>query len=414
MKTKEVVFPSGVGRGLGFRQEAGRRDRYLAPWSLNVRLEDFSGRMRGGSFTPSAAAGVATSRNRYLVDGSGNTVTDSDGNQIVVGVEVSATHSAESVFADPGPNAPPSHPAQCIYRGRFIRPSGGLIYGSRIRDYTDWGLGADISDPGRPFVIQLGEAGEIGEDVVALVPHKDGYMLAATASTLWVVSGDPTAGGGLRNISRDVGMVGARAWCRDHLDRYFFLSSHGLYTVSPSGEGLQALSEPVIPEHLSGVADSNTVLEYDHETRGVYIHIPTAGVSWMFDTEQGSFWPIKVGYPGSHVAMGPIMLGNGSTYGRLLQLHGITAKGSVPVVWRVLIADTAEQVAENAKLAIETLAAGNIPANVHSTGTWSSGVNHRSYPRARGKYMILLLSAGSGNWAYEGANAVVEPSGAWR
>jgi hypothetical protein len=177
---------------------------------------------------------------------------------------------------------------------------------------------------------------------------------------------------------------------------------------------LQAISNEVIPEHLNGVTDVNTVLEYDLATNGVYIHIPTAAVSWLYDTARQAFWPFKTGHSGSYVAMGPIQLGNGSSYGRLIQLHGITASGSVNVTWRVMVADTAEQVSVNAKAAIEALIAGNTPTNIHSSGTWAAGVNHRSYPRARGKYMILLISAATGNWAWEGANAVIEPSGQWR
>lgn len=415
MAVKEIYWPVGVNRRGTFRQDAGRRERYYAPWSTNVRLEDFTNRLRGGSWTPSAAGTIASSQNLYLTDSSGNRITDASGNQIVVGVQVSTIHSADNVFADPGPNAPASHAAQCIYRGRFVRPSGAIIYASRQGDYTDWDYGKDISDSGRAFIIQLAEAGEIGGNVTALIPHKDAYMLAATSSSLWVVQGDPTADGTLRNISRDVGIINAKAWCRDHLDRYYFLSSHGLYTVGPSGDGLQALSEDVIPEHLTGVTDVNTVLQYDHGTGGVYIHIPTAAVSWFFDTERGGFWPFKVGHTGSYIAMGPIMLGNGNSFGRLIQLHGILAQSSTTVTWRVLVADTAEQVCANAKTAIEALVAGNTPANIHSSGTWTgTGANHRSYPRARGKYMALLLSAASGNWAFEGASAVVEPSGAWR
>lgn len=413
MPIKEILFPSGVNRRLSFRQEAGRRDRYFSPWALNCRLEDFQGRLRGGSWTPSAASTVAATQNNYFVSGSSSIVDDS-GNRIIAGSGVAATHSGGVVYVDPGANAPVSHAAQCVYRDRFICPSGKLIFASRQGSYSDWSLSSDVSDMMRPFVIQLSEAGEIGGDIVSLIPHKDAFLLAATSGSLWVVQGDPTADGTLRNISREVGMVGAKAWCRDHLDRYYFLSSHGLYTVSASGDGLQAISEDVVPEQLTGVANTGTVLEYDHETRAVYIHIPNAAVSWMFDTERMGFWPFKVGNSSSHVAMGPVQLGNGVTYGRLIQLHGITAAGSVNVTWRVMVADTAEQVSINAKAAIEALVAGGTPGNVHSSGVWSAGVNHRCYPRARGKYMILLISAASGNWAWEGASAVVEPSGAWR
>ena len=348
------------------------------------------------------------------MNSNGDRITDNNGNYIIASSGVAAVHSGGVVYVDPGSNAPASHAAQCVYRDRFVRPSGRVIFASRQSRYSDWSLSSDVSDFMRPFVIQLSEAGEIGTDIVALIPHKDAYLLAATSDSLWVAQGDPAESGTLRNITRDVGMVGAKAWCRDHLDRYYFLSARGLYTVSASGEGLQALSEDVIPEHLTGVADVNTVLEYDHDSRSVRVHIPSAYVSWMFDTERQAFWPMKVGYAGSHVALGPVRLGDGNTYGRLIQLHGITGTGSVNVTWRVLVADTAEQVSINAKAAIESIMSGSTPTNVHSSGTWSAGISHRCYPRARGKYMVLLISAASGSWAWEGANAVIEPSGAWR
>lgn len=385
MAVKEIVWPNGCGRGLSFRQEVGKRERYTCPWSTNVRTQDFTGRLRGGSWTPPAATET-----------------------------VGVVHSGGYVVADPGNDAPgDSSNVDCIYRDRFIRPVSQAIYASRQGDYTDWSMSADISDVGRPFVIQLSEAGELGGDITALIPHKDAYLLAATSSSLWVVRGDPVADGGLQNISRDVGIVGARAWCRDHLDRYYFLSSHGLYTVSASGDGVQGLSEDVIPEELTGVTDEDTVLEYDHATRGVRIYIPSAEVSWLFETDQKAFWPFKVGYAGSHVAIGPLQMNDKETYGRLLRLHGITAASSADVTWRVLVADTAEQVSVYAKAAIEALVDGDSPSNVHSSGTWIAGVNHRSYPRARGLFMILLLSA-SGTWGWEGAVCFTEPSGKWR
>jgi hypothetical protein len=106
-------------------------------------------------------------------------------------------------------------------------------------------------------------------------------------------------------------------------------------------------------------------------------------------------------------------MNDGSSFGRLIRMHGITASSSADVTWRILVADTAEQVAANAKAAIESLVTSSSPSNVHSSGTWTEGINHRSYPRARGVFMILLLSS-SGEWGWEGASCVTEPSGAWR
>lgn len=384
MATKELEFPNGVSRGGSFRQEAGKRDRPACPWAINCRTDDFTGRARGGSWTPPASTET-----------------------------VGVVHSGGYVVAT-GTGAPgTSSNKDCIYRDRFIRPVSQAIYASRLGDYTDWSMSSDLSDLIRPYVIQLSEAGELGGNITAIIPHKDAYLLAATSGSLWVVQGDPVADGGMQNISRDVGIVGARAWCRDHLDRYYFLSSHGLYTVGASGEGLQALSEGPIPDELTGVTDADTVLEYDHETRSVRIYIPTADVNWLFETEQNAFWPFVVDYSSSHVAIGPVRLNDGETFGRLLRLHGITAASSANVTWRVLVADTPEQVSVNAKAAIESLVDGDTPANIHSSGCWTAGVNHRNYPRARGLFMILLLSS-AGTWGWESAVCFTEPSGKWR
>lgn len=360
MAQKEIIFPAGVNRRLSFRQEVGRRDRYFAPWATNVRLEDvLTERLRGGSFTGISAA---------------------------------------------------ARPASIVYRGRTLTFSGRAITASRVGDSTDTTLSSDVSDMLRPALFQFSEAETQGADVVALVPHKDHYLLQFSASETWVQAGDPL-NGPRRRISDEVGIIGADAWCVAH-DTVYFLSSDGLYSVGADGSGLKALSENALPVELTGIADATATLTYQHSDRGVYIH--TTGTDWHYDTAHEGFWPFDTGHTGSYVAFGPFQLGSKGTFGRLNQLHGITADSSVDVTWRVLVADTAEQVAINAKTAIETLVASGSPTNIHSSGTWSAGVNNRAYPRSRGKFMILILSATTGNWAFEGAHAITEQSGAWR
>jgi len=418
MATKEILFPSGVNRRLSFRQETGRREQYFSPWSVNCRLEDFRGRLRGGSFVPPTASSPPATQSSTVIDANGNyfvNVIGSGGSSISTVTGNASSHSGGVIYAPtPASGGTPVHPAQCVYRDRLFVPNGKVINVSRMGAYSDWSLSSDFSDLSRPTVMQLSEAGEVGKNIVALIPHKDAFLLAATSDSMWVLQGDPVAEGSLRNISRHVGMVGPKAWCRDHLDNYFFLSKYGLYSVSASGEGLQAISEDVIPEDLVDVTNQNTTVSYDHKSRSIYVRIPGSFVSWMYDIENQGFWPFKDGV-GSHVAIGPIRLGDGNSYGRLIQLHGMTAAGSVNVTWRIMLADTAEQVAINAKSLIDSLTGnGGSSSGVHSTGVWTPGVNHRSYPRARGKYMMLILSANSGNWAWEGASAVIMPSGAWR
>lgn len=360
-KTLQIEFPAaGVVRRLGLRTERGRGP-FPAPWAVNVRLEEsLTSRLRGGSFVAQA----------------------------------------------------PVSKASPVYRDRAIVLDGKTIAASRLGSHSDFSISADLSDSLRATVFQLSEAGEQGGDVVAVVPHKDAAMLCFTAGETWVLRGDPTTGT-LTNVSREVGIVGASAWCRNH-DTIFFLSSLGLYAVGADGSGLRPVSDEKVPVELTGVVDASCVLDYYHADGGVYIH-RSSGVSWFYDTARDGFWPFQRSTAASHVLMGPFQLGQqGGFHGRVLNLHGNTAAGSADVVWALVPGDTAEEAAANGKAAIEAaLAGGDYTGYVTATGTWTVGRSHMAYPRIRAMSVCLWLSS-AGAWAFESASLTASASGAWR
>lgn len=361
-KTLEIQFPAaGVIRRWGLRAAAAGRGPFPSPWATNVRLEDsLTERLRGGSFTGVSAG------------------------------------PAEDI----------------VYRNRLITFEDNAIIASRIGDHTDTSLSTDVSDLKRPMVFQLSEAGEVGGNVIALIPHKDQFLLGFTADQTWVLAGDPTAGR-LRNVSQEVGIIAARAWARNH-DIIYFLSSRGIYSVAADGSGFQEVSDEKIPQELEDVVDANCVLNYNHADRGLYIHLPSADVSWMYDTGRDGFWPFDLDTTDSHVLIGPFRLGSENHFGRVLNLHGIIASGSADVTWRLVIGDTAEAAAANGKAAIEAALAGNdFSAYVESEGTWSAGRAHMAYPRSRAIWCCLWL-ASEGTWAYEGVAMGAMLSGKWR
>ena len=250
--------------------------------------------------------------------------------------------------------------------------------------------------------------------MVALVPHKDAYLLAATSNSLWVVSGDPAADGSLRNISRGVGMVTARAWCKDHLDRVYFLSSHGLYTVGANGQGLQAISENTLPVELTGVENEETVLVYNHADRGVYIHLPGDSVSFFYDTERQGFWPFNTDKAESHVLIGPVKLGSLDQTGVISAIHGMMAAGSATVNWRIVTGETAEEAADNGKSAIAaSLSSSSYSSYVKYSGSWTAGRSKTVRPRVRGMWACIWLQS-TGQWAYERITMQIASAGAWR
>jgi len=276
---------------------------------------------------------------------------------------------------------------------------------------VDFALSADVSDSMRPILFQLAEAGEVGSDVVTLVPHKDAHLIGFTSGETWILQGDP-ATGSLRNISREVGIIAPRAWCKDH-DTVYWLSARGLYSVSADGSGLKAVSADKIPVELEDISDASCSLAYNHEDRGVYIHL-TSGVSWFYDTERDQFWPFDTDSTDSHLLLGPLRLGGPNDYGMIQQIHGIMAASSASVQWRIVPGDTAEEAASNGKLAITAALAGNdYDEYISSSGAWDAGRSPIGWPRAKSMWFCLWLSS-TGTWAYESVLLTITPFGRWR
>ncbi len=360
-KTMDIQFPAaGVVRRMGLSAAYRGGGPFHCPWAMNVRLEDaLTKRLRGGSFT-GIAAGTKT--------------------------------------------AP-------VYRDRAITFSGKAITAARQGDSTDTNWDTDISDPGRPILFQLAEAGETSSNVVSVVPHKDTYLLCFTATGTWIMSGDP-ATGTLRNVSREVGIIAADAWCKNH-DTVYFLSSRGLYSVGADGGGLNPVSEDKIPEDLTGVSDAACVLDYNHADRGVYIHL-TVSPSWFYDTARDQFWPFDTTETDSHVLLGPFTIGNTDNHGRVLSIQGTVAQASADVTWAIVPGTSPEEAAANGKLAILAALAGtSYSAYIHETGVWVAGRNHVTYPRTRAIAIVLWLSS-TGTWAYESASLEALLSGRWK
>jgi len=362
-KTLNILFPAaGVVRRLGLRAEAGsRRKAYATPWAVNVRLEgSLASRMRGGSWTPIAAG---------------------------------------------------TRPTEIRYQDRLLTFSSNAITATRMGDDSDTTLSADVSDVMRPALFQFSYGGAVGGDVVALVPHKDAFLVGFTADETWVQEGSPLTGR-RRRISDEVGIIGADAWYVNH-DTVYFLSSHGLYSMQVDGSDLEPLSEDTIPEELTGLDDDACTLTYNHADRGVYIHL-SSGVSWFFDAAREQFWPFDAESDDSHLLLGPLRLGALDQYGLLETLHGIIASGSDTVTWHIVTGETAEEAAANGKAAITAaLADESYASYVSESGDWEPGRSWTERPRVRAMWACLWLSS-AGDWAYEGVTMTRIPFGEYR
>jgi len=422
--------------------------------------------------------GTLETRVSYLENESGSILTDEDENRIVVGTttvpvgflvtghqNVYAVTSNAIVKMDPKTGQTDdllatdgTVPTGCtfgaVYRDRMVASGGdNAIYMSRVGDYGDWDYGAHVDDSNRPLVFQLALANEVGPLPTAMIPHKDAYLLVASQRSLWVVQGDPAADGSLRRISENVGILSKRAWCKIE-DTICFLSEDGIYRVNGDGSELTPLSEETVPDELRDIDTSTTtvVMGYEKDRQAVHVYLTGgSGTHWLYELGPQAWWPMrlqsghspvvmaqhdgelllaggddyirKVGGDNddgaaveSHVAIGPMRMATTGRYGRLMKLHAmIAAGGGGNVNWRIVTGDTAEEAADNVKLAIEAFqSGGDYSSYVSASGNWPSGSRSiMAYPRTRGVWCCLWLQA-TDKWAFEGARMETSISGMWR
>lgn len=333
-------------------------------------------------------------------------------------------------------------PLCCTYRGRLVFAGpGSLWYMSRVLDPDDWDYGYDPNDPARPIAGTSSTTGGVGEPIVALIPHSDQYLIFGCESSLWLLTGDPSYGGVINAISRDVGVLGPTAWCSLADGSVLVLSRDGVYQIPAGGQGRPVpISRKQLPAELLNVDwQTNTVaLAYDVYARAVHISVtPTdgsTGTHYYMDMTLGRFWPVVIpddmqptamlryapnatsasdvifgshdGYLrkystaattddgtaiASFVVYGPFRPGGPGYVGEVIQVAADLDTSSQDVTWKVYTAATSQQ-------AVEAAVDGDTPV---WTGTWEGGSNHRRFMKAVGNACIIVVS-GTYGWAIEG------------
>ena len=125
-----------------------------------------------------------------------------------------------------------------LYRGRIVMsglqedPQNWFM--SKSGDPLDWDYAPAVTSAVQAVAGNNSNAGELGEVVTALAPYLDDVMIMGGANSLWIMRGDPAAGGAIDNISRQIGIVGPDAWTWDTKGNFYFFGHNGLYRL-PNG-----------------------------------------------------------------------------------------------------------------------------------------------------------------------------------
>lgn len=350
----------------------------------------------------------------------------------------------------------------CLYRGRCVlagdKQYPHVWYMSRQGNPFDWAYAA--TDAQSPVAGNNADAGEIGDIVTCLAPYKDDYMIIGCVNSIWVMRGDPAAGGSLDEISLATGIFGPYAFCWDSNDYFYFFGANGLYRI-PAGLGMpENISMSKLPKLVSDLSISPSThrltMGFDRRRHGILICITTlatgVNTNYWYDLRTEGFFPEQ--YPvdcavfaqhyyeaenesyrhlllggadgyirrfvdtaknddagslgdvaiSSKAAIGPVQIGADDDRGRMTSLAVTTGSSTDGVNVDVYVKDTAEQV-------IDAIAAGS---GALFSGIASVQNRVRKYrTRARGAWMGIVLKneTASQTWSFELAAAEIKPAG---
>lgn len=350
----------------------------------------------------------------------------------------------------------------CLYRGRIVlsgNPQSPYQW-YMSRQAHPWDFAYLAADAQSPVSGGNADAGELGDIITCLIPYKDDFLIFGCVHSIWVLRGDPAAGGSLDEVNLATGIFGPYAYCWDNANNLYFFGSGGIYRMGPGfapPENITATNLPNLIEDL-GVAQGThrITLAFDRIRLGILISIVTladgSATNFWYDLRTEGFYPEVYGsncgpyslfyyesqteaYRGllvggmdgyirtfdddaksddngdsdtaidSYAVMGPIPLGrDANSRGRLQTLAITTGTDTDSVDWSLFSKDTAEEI-------VDAVVAGSTPFN---TGTISSGNRvQKLRPRCRAAWMGLKLqndTAGE-TWQFEKGVANITPAG---
>ncbi len=326
----------------------------------------------------------------------------------------------------------------CTWRGRTV--VSGLL-----KDPQNWFMSA-VDSPGdfdySPVSISRTQAvagnnstlGLIGDVVTGLIPFSDDILIFLGDSSIWMMRGDPMAGGQIDPVSTVLGGAWGQAWCKDPFGTVYFMSNKmGIYKLTPGSVPVR-VSTPIdsLIEDLNSGTYTIRML-WDDRWQGFHVFVTktassAAATHYFYESGTGAWWqdefatnnhnPLvccyfdgnlptdRVGLIGSwdgyvrymdpdaskddgvaiesEVWIGPLVTKNLDDL-LVKDLQAVMGKDSGDVTFSVYVGETAEDALESEPVV---------------TGTWEAGRNFNSMVRRSG-YAVYVKISSANAWAME-------------
>jgi len=372
---------------------------------------------------------TAVNQRLYFVDGINYVYWDPSTNQVLPWVA-----SAGQMPRDSANN---TARLICTWRGRIVL-SGLLLdpqnwFMSKVSDPTNWDYGPLSVSPAQAIAGNNSPLGFIGDVVTTLIPYSDDVMVFGGDHTIYMMQGDPMAGGQIDLVSDAIGMAWGIPWCKGPDGTIYFVSNKtGIYTLVP-GQQPQRISQPI--EQLLRLMDTGLYgirLMWSDRFQGLHVFITllsaaAPAIHFFYEVRSGAWWtdvfannnhnplccvtldgntpgdrvPLIGSWDGyiraidtptdddgtpinSSVIIGPLLTKDLDDI-MLYELQAVLGETSGQVNYAVYVGSSAEKALASAPV---------------STGVWQAGRNPDTFVRRAGHAVYLQISS-TNAWAIE-------------
>ncbi len=188
----------------------------------------------------------------------------------------------------------------CTWRGRIVL-SGLLLdpqnwFMSAVGVPTDFDYSPLSISPAQAIAGNNAPAGLIGDVVTTLIPYTDDILVFGGDHSIYMMRGDPMAGGQIDLISDAIGMAWGEPWCKDPTGTlYFYANRTGIYSLIP-GQAPQRISQPIDPLLQDVDTGANAIrLIWNDRFQGFHVFItpldePGPTTHFFYESPTGAWW----------------------------------------------------------------------------------------------------------------------------
>lgn len=319
----------------------------------------------------------------------------------------------------------------CTWRGRtvlsglLLDPQGWFM--SKVGDPFDFNYGDTSNPPGVAVAGVNAPQGLVGDLINCLIPYSDDVLIFGCDSSIYMMAGDPTAGGSLDRLTDGTGTAFGAPYCKAPDGTLFLFTNQASVVSLVPGQQPVPISQGIHSELLSVDTGASSIrLAWDHRFNGVHLFItplsgPLATTHYFYEAETRAWEQVVYADPnmnplccctfdGNLPSDRAVLIGSWDGYVRKVDPDATTDDGvaiassvmigpletqdfddvllhelladlgaeSGDVTWSVLVGNTAEEA---------------LSSTAVKSGTWKKGRNNATLVRRAGKGIYVKIDS---------------------